>query len=60
MRKIIVLVRQAGLGHVGSADRQFSLEMLDKFFHTLEAQPVKPQAVRFYTDGVKLVGEGSR
>jgi intracellular sulfur oxidation DsrE/DsrF family protein len=33
--------------------------MFDRFLHTLEAQPVKPQAICFYTEGVKLVCKGS-
>ncbi|MDQ7841482.1 MAG: DsrE family protein [bacterium] len=58
-RRIVVLVRQAGLGHVAPADAQFGTEMLDRFLHSLEARPVKPQAVCFYTEGVKLVCQGS-
>jgi sulfur relay (sulfurtransferase) complex TusBCD TusD component (DsrE family) len=59
MQNIVVLVRQEGLGQVGPEDKQFGLEMLDKYFHALEGQPVKPRAICFYTDGVKLVCEGS-
>ena len=59
MTTIVVLVRQEGLGQVGPADKQFGLEMLDKYFHALEGQPLKPQAICFYTDGVRLVCEGS-
>ena len=33
--------------------------MFDRFLHTLESQPVKPQAICFYTDGVKLACHGS-
>ena len=33
--------------------------MFDRFLHALESQPVKPHAICFYTDGVKLVCEGS-
>ena len=35
------------------------MEMFDRFLHALESQAVKPHAICFYTDGVKLVCEGS-
>ena len=57
--KTVILVKQAGLGQTAVEDRQFGLEMFDRFLHTLEAQPVKPQAICFYTEGVKLVCKGS-
>lgn len=59
-KRIVVLVRQAGLGQVAVADRAFGVEMFDRFLHTLETQPVKPEAICFYTEGVKLTVEGSR
>jgi sulfur relay (sulfurtransferase) complex TusBCD TusD component (DsrE family) len=59
-QKITILVRQEGLGHVGPQDGAFSIDMFDRFLHTLESQPVKPVAICFYTDGVKLTCEGSR
>jgi intracellular sulfur oxidation DsrE/DsrF family protein len=58
-KKVVVLVRQEGLGQVAPQDRRFSLEMLDRFFHTLESQPIRPEAICFYTDGVKVLCEGS-
>lgn len=57
--RIVILVRQGGLGQVPAEDKQFGLEMFDRFLHTLEGQPVKPQAICFYTEGVKLVCRGS-
>jgi intracellular sulfur oxidation DsrE/DsrF family protein len=33
--------------------------MFDRFLHAIESQPIKPDAICFYTDGVKLVCEGS-
>ena len=57
--KIVVLVRQEGLGQVRPDDKQFGIEMFDRFLHTLEGQPVKPQVICFYTEGVKLVCRGS-
>jgi hypothetical protein len=59
MPKLVLLVTREGLGHVGPADRQFGLEMFDRFLHALESQPVKPYSICFYTEGVKLVCEGS-
>ncbi len=57
---IVILARQEGLGQVGPRDREFSVDMFDRFLHAMESQPDKPQAICFYTDGVKLVCEGSR
>ncbi len=57
--KIVVLVRQEGLGQLQPQDRQFGVEMFNRFLHTLEGQPIKPQAICFYTEGVKLVCRGS-
>ena len=59
-QKIVVIVRQEGLGRTGPQDSAFSIDMFDRFLHTLESQPVKPVAICFYTDGVKLTCEGSR
>jgi intracellular sulfur oxidation DsrE/DsrF family protein len=59
MSKLVLLVTREGLGQVGATDRQFGLEMFDRFLHALESQPVKPHSICFYTDGVKLVCEGS-
>lgn len=38
--KSVILVRQAGLGQTPAEDKQFGLDMFDRFLHTLEAQPV--------------------
>jgi sulfur relay (sulfurtransferase) complex TusBCD TusD component (DsrE family) len=59
MSKTIVLVTKQGLGTTGPEDAAFGIEMLDKFFHTLETRENKPEAICFYTEGVKLVCEGS-
>ncbi len=59
MSKLVLLVTREGLGQVGPADRQFGLEMFDRFLHAFESQPVKPHSICFYTDGVKLVCDGS-
>jgi intracellular sulfur oxidation DsrE/DsrF family protein len=59
MSKLVLLVARDGLGHVATTDRPFGLEMFDRFLHALESQPVRPHAICFYTDGVKLLCEGS-
>ena len=59
MSKLDLLVTREGLGQVDPADRPFGLEMFDRFLHALESQAVKPHAICFYTDGVKLVCNGS-
>jgi hypothetical protein len=58
-KRIVVIVRQEGLGEVGTQDRRFAVEMFDRFLHAMESQPVKPLAICFYTDGVKLTCTGS-
>ena len=59
MSKLVLLVTREGLGQVGAADRQFGLEMFDRLLHAWESQPIKPHTICFYTDGVKLVCDGS-
>ena len=59
MRKLVVLVTGEGLGRVDPSDKQFGLEIFDRFLHSLETQPIRPHSICFYTDGVKLVCEGS-
>jgi intracellular sulfur oxidation DsrE/DsrF family protein len=59
MLRLVLLVTREGLGNVPAADHQFGLEMFDRFLHAFETQPLKPQAICFYTDGVKLVCQGS-
>jgi hypothetical protein len=54
----MVVTRQS-LGTVASGDEGFGTEMLDKFFHTLESHSEKPSVICFYTEGVKVVCEGS-
>ena len=57
--KTVILVTRRNLGKVAGEDQAFGAEMLDKFFHVLEAHPTKPQAICFYTEGVKAVCKGS-
>ena len=59
----VILVTNDGLGSVApdapDHERDFSRTMFDRFVHTLEATPEKPQAMCFYTRGVFLPCEGS-
>ena len=58
-KKVVILVRQEGLGSVAPVDHSFGLEMFDRFIHSLEGQITKPQTICLYTSGVKLACEGS-
>ena len=51
MKKTVIVVTSQGLGTTRSEDAAFGTEMLDKFFHTLETLPEKPEAICFYTRG---------
>ncbi len=58
-RDTVLLVTRNGLGSVQEADRTFGLEMFDRFLHAFESEADKPTAICFYTEGVRLVCEGS-
>ena len=57
--KTLILVTRNSLGTVSAGDEPFGTEMLDKFFHTIESRTEKPHAICFYTEGAKVVCEGS-
>jgi hypothetical protein len=59
MDDTVILVTRGGLGTTRPEDEEFGVEMLEKFFHTLEKVPGKPKAICFYTEGVRCVAEGS-
>lgn len=59
MKNTVIIVTKPGLGTTSAEDSEFGMEMLDKFFHTLEKQGEKPAAVCFYTEGVKAAVAGS-
>jgi DsrE/DsrF-like family len=59
MKNLVLLVTQEGLGRVDAAERQFGVEMFDRFLHALEGRATRPTAICFYTNGVKLVCAGS-
>lgn len=58
--KTVVLVTRNGLGTVAEADREFGVLMFDKLVHALESEPELPEAICFYTEGVRLVCSGSK
>jgi intracellular sulfur oxidation DsrE/DsrF family protein len=55
----VVLVTRNGLGTVVGADEAFGVLMFDKFVHALETETEPPSAVCFYTEGVRLLCQGS-
>ena len=59
MSNTVIVVTRPGLGTTSEADAQFGMDMIDKFFHTLERQAEKPHALCFYTEGVKLLVQNS-
>lgn len=59
MHDTVILVTRGGLGTTRPEDESFGVEMLEKFFHTLEKVPEKPRAICFYTEGARCVVEGS-
>lgn len=58
-KNTVILVKQEGLGSVAPEDKDFGLEMFDRFLHALESQAKKPHAICLYTSGVKLACTGS-
>jgi len=58
-KKIVVIVRQDGLGGVAPQDTPFGRKMFDNLLHSMEGQALKPHAICFYTEGVRLTCEGS-
>jgi DsrE/DsrF-like family len=59
MLKLVLLVTREGLGQVDPTERPFGVAMFDRFLHAMESQPIKPDAICFYTEGVKLLCKGS-
>lgn len=55
MQDTVILVTRPGLGTTRPEDQGFGVEMLEKFFHTLEKKTEKPRAICFYTEGVRCV-----
>ena len=59
MLKLVLLVTREGLGQVDATERPFGVAMFDRFLHAMESQAIKPDAICFYTEGVKLLCKGS-
>ena len=56
MSEVVILVTNNGLGN---AEKGLREKMMRVFLTTLDAFPRLPRKILFYTDGVKLVVEGS-
>ncbi|HEX2997861.1 MAG TPA: DsrE family protein [Anaerolineales bacterium] len=56
MRNTVVLITNNGMGN---ADDKLQLMLIAKYFELLLQSEDVPAAICFYTDGVKLVCEGS-
>ena len=56
MSEVVILVTNSGLG---VAEKGFREKMMGVFLSTLATFPQLPGKILFYTDGVKLVVEGS-
>lgn len=52
---VIVFTREG----MGSADKALQLKLADKYLQLLAQNDLLPNAICFYTEGVKLVTEGS-
>jgi selenium metabolism protein YedF len=52
----VILITRAGMG---SADAALQQKLLDTYLRLLVENDTLPRAICFYTDGVKLVVEGS-
>lgn len=59
MSGTVILVTRETLGSTSPAERAFGLEMMDKLLHSLEGARDRPEAICFYTEGVRLVCHGS-
>lgn len=56
MKNTVILVTSNGMGH---ADEKLQLTLMGKYLELLLQAGNLPAAICFYTDGVKLVCEGS-
>ena len=56
MSEVVILVTNSGLGN---AEKGLREKMMGVFLRTLDVFPQLPGKILFYTDGVKLVVEGS-
>jgi sulfur relay (sulfurtransferase) complex TusBCD TusD component (DsrE family) len=56
MRDVVILVTNFGMG---KADEKLQLSLIAKYFELIIRNGSMPSAICFYTDGAKLVCEGS-
>ena len=56
MKDTVILVTRYGMG---SAEEKLQLTLINKYFELLLQDGKLPSAICFYTDGVKLVCDGS-
>lgn len=56
MSEVVILVANSGLGN---AEKGLREKMMEVFLRTLDTFPQLPGKILFYTEGVKLVIEGS-
>lgn len=59
-KRVVVIVKQAGLGVVPEGEEAFGVQMLDSFLHSLETEQLRPEAICFYTLGVRMVCRDSK
>lgn len=56
MKDTVILVTRYGMGR---ADEKLQLTLIGKYLELISQNGIPPAAICFYTDGVKLVCEGS-
>ena len=59
MNNTVIVITKPCLGTTSQDDSEFGLEMLEKFFHSLERISAQPKGICFYTEGVKAVAKDS-
>jgi len=55
----IILINKEGMGYTNQDNSILQYKLLDTYFNLLIQSNTLPSAICFYTDGVKLVVEGS-
>ena len=58
-KNTIILINKEGMGFTDDKNSTLQLKLLDTYFNLLLQNDTLPSAICFYTDGVKLVVEGS-
>ncbi|MBI3927986.1 MAG: hypothetical protein HY319_20760 [Armatimonadetes bacterium] len=55
----VLVLDKTHLGSVPVGEEAFGQQMLDRFLHTMEPEPLRPAVACLYTDGVRLACHGS-